>query len=105
VTVDNKNYPEEAFDAKLSVALVIPLTDSFDSSKTLNDVLIFSNEQNTDSVLSNSPTEVYNGPINFGTNQLSWDDKHGLLLNMNNDRYAQNGHYSGTLEWELTNSL
>lgn len=105
VTVENKNYPEEAFDAKLSVALVKPLTDSFDSSKTLNDVLIFRNEQNTDNVLSNSPTEVYNGPINFGTNQLSWDDKHGLLLNMNNDRYAQNGHYSGTLEWELTNSL
>lgn len=105
VTVDNQNYPEEAMDAKLSVSLTKPLTDSFDATKTLNDVLIFRNNQNSDTILSTTPTEVYNGQINFGTNQLSWDDKHGLLLNMNNDRYAQNGHYSGTLEWDLTNSI
>ncbi|KRM16094.1 hypothetical protein FD31_GL000769 [Companilactobacillus nantensis DSM 16982] len=105
IHVNNNSYPTDAIPAKIEVSMERPLTDSVDSSKTLNDVLIFKGEDNIEKVLSATDTEIYDGDIANGSSDLSWDNDHGILLNMNNDRFAQNGHYSTTLNWTLTNSL
>lgn len=105
ITVVNKNYPTTPIPSKVMVAMDQPLTDSLDSSKTLNDVLIFKDNNNKEQILSAADTEIYSGDIADGSNTLSWDNVHGLLLNMNNDKYAKSGHYSTTLKWTLTNSI
>ncbi|GEO46281.1 hypothetical protein LKI01_02800 [Companilactobacillus paralimentarius] len=104
IEITNDNYPEEAMQSSLSVSMEKPLTDVSDNTKTLNNVLIFKGTGN-DNVLSSEPTEIYDGKIGVGTNDLKWDRYHGVLLNMNNDKYALNGNYSTTLDWTLTSSI
>lgn len=104
IEITNSNYPEEAMQSSLSVSMERPLTDISDNTKTLNNVLIFKGNDN-DNILSSEPTEVYDGKIGVGTNDLKWDRYHGVLLNMNNDKYAPNGNYSTILDWTLTSSI
>ncbi|WP_338216460.1 BspA family leucine-rich repeat surface protein [Companilactobacillus muriivasis] len=105
IDVTNNNYPTDAVPSDLSVSMDAPLTDETDKTKTLNDVLVFKDKYNNESILSSTDTKIYSGDIVNGSNTISWDNDHGILLNMNNDRYAANGHYSTTLKWTLTNSL
>lgn len=105
INVTNNSYPTDAIPAKINVSMDHPLTDVDDTSKTLNDVLVFKGQDNIEKILSSADTEIYNGDIANGSNDLSWDDDHGILLDMNNDRYAKNGHYTTTLKWTLTNSI
>ena len=105
ITVVNKNYPESPVPSTIKVAMQRPLTDTNDSLKTLNNVLIFKGNDNKEKILSATDTEIYSDDIVGGSTTLSWDDTHGLLLNMNNDKYAASGHYTTTLDWTLTNSL
>ncbi|WP_338216461.1 BspA family leucine-rich repeat surface protein [Companilactobacillus muriivasis] len=105
IDVTNNNYPTDAVPSDLSVSMDAPLTDETDNTKTLNDVLVFKDKSNNESILSSEDTKIYSGDIANGSNTISWDNDHGILLNMNNDRYASNGHYSTTLKWTLTNSL
>lgn len=105
ITVINKNYPTTPIPSAITVSMNQPLTDSSDSSKTLNDVLIFKGNDNQEQILSATDTTIYSGDIANGSNTLSWDDDHGLLLNMNNDKFATSGHYSTTLKWTMTNSV
>jgi len=103
VTVNNNNYPNNSFDTDLTVSMDKPLTAS--DNQTMDDVLVYRDENNVNRILSDSPMVVYDGKIDGGKNNISWDDSHGLLLDMNNDKYAKNGNYSTTLTWNLTNSL
>lgn len=105
ITIVNKNYPTTPVPSTISVSMDQPLTDSLDSSKILNNVLIFKGNDNKEQILSSADTEIYTGDITDGTNTLSWDDAHGLLLNMNNDKFAKSGHYSTTLKWTMKNSI
>lgn len=105
INVTNNSYPTDSTSAKINVSMEHPLTDIDDDSKTLNDVLVFKGQDNIEKILSSSDTEIYNGDINNGSNDISWDGDHGILLDMNNDRFAQNGRYTTTLNWTLTNSL
>ena len=105
INVTNNSYPSDPIPSKVDVSMEAPLTDETDKTKTLNDVLIFKGDDNSQKILSATDTEIYSGNIENGENVLSWDADHGILLNMNNDRYAVNGHYSTTLKWTLTNSL
>jgi len=105
IDVTNNTYPTDAVPSDLSVSMDAPLTDETDKTKTLNDVLVFKDKYNNESILSSTDTKIYSGDIVNGSNTISWDNDHGILLNMNNDRYASNGHYSTTLKWTLTNSL
>ena len=105
IDVTNNNYPTDAVPSDLSVSMDAPLTDETDKTKTLNDVLVFRDKSNNESILSSEDTKIYSGDIANGSNTISWDDDHGILLDMNHDRYAENGHYSTTLKWTLTNSI
>lgn len=105
ITVVNRNYPTTPIPSTISVSMDQPLTDSLDSSKILNNVLIFKGNDNKEQILSSADTTIYTGDITDGTSTLSWDDAHGLLLNMNNDKFAKSGHYSTTLKWTMTNSI
>ena len=105
ISIDNESYPTDAVPSDLSVSMDAPLTDETDKTKTLNDVLVFRDKSNNESILSSADTKIYSGEIANGSNTISWDNDHGILLNMNHDRYASNGHYSTTLKWTLTNSL
>jgi len=105
IDVTNNTYPTDAVPSDLYVSMDAPLTDETDKTKTLNDVLVFKDKYNNESILSSEDTKIYSGDIANGSNTISWDNDHGILLNMNNDRYAANGHYSTTLKWTLTNSL
>jgi len=105
IDVTNNTYPTDAVPSDLSVSMDGPLTDETDNTKTLDDVLVFKDKYNNESILSSEDTKIYSGDIANGSNTISWDNDHGILLNMNNDRYAANGHYSTTLKWTLTNSL
>ncbi|MFC6177762.1 BspA family leucine-rich repeat surface protein [Companilactobacillus huachuanensis] len=105
IDVTNNSYPTDPIPSTVDVSMDAPLTDKTDPSKTLKDVLIFKNSDDSEKILSATDTEIYSGNINDGENVLSWDDDHGILLDMNNDRYAENGDYSTTLKWTLTNSL
>jgi len=105
IDVTNNTYPTDAVPSDLSVSMDAPLTDETDKTKTLNDVLVFRDKSNNESILSSADTKIYSGDIANGSNTISWDNDHGILLNMNHDRYASNGHYSTTLKWTLTNSL
>lgn len=105
IDVTNNNYPTDAVPSDLSVSMDAPLTDETDKTKTLTDVLVFRDKSNNESILSSEDTKIYSGDIANGSNTISWDNDHGILLNMNHDRYASNGHYSTTLKWTLTNSL
>ncbi|WP_338232112.1 BspA family leucine-rich repeat surface protein [Companilactobacillus muriivasis] len=105
IDVTNNTYPTDAVPSDLSVSMDAPLTDETDKSKTLTDVLVFKDKSNNESILSSEDTKIYSGDIANGSNTISWDDDHGILLDMNHDRYAENGHYSTTLKWTLTNSI
>jgi len=105
INVTNSTYPTDAVPSDLYVSMDAPLTDETDKTKTLNDVLVFKDKYNNENVLSSADTKIYSGDIANGPNTISWDDDHGILLDMNHDRYAENGHYSTTLKWTLTNSL
>lgn len=105
VDVTNNTYPTDAVPSDLYVSMDAPLTDEMDKTKTLNDVLVFKDKYNNENVLSSANTKIFSGNIANGSNTISWDDDHGILLDMNHDRYAENGHYSTTLKWTLTNSL
>ena len=105
INVTNSTYPTDAVPSDLYVSMDAPLTDEMDKTKTLNDVLVFKDKYNNENVLSSADTKIYSGDIANGPNTISWDDDHGILLDMNHDRYAENGHYSTTLKWTLTNSL
>ena len=105
IDVINNKFPTEAVPSDLYVSMDAPLTDETDKTKTLNDVLVFKDKYNNENVLSSADTKIYSGDIANGSNTISWDDDHGILLNMNHDRYAENGHYSTTLKWTLTNSI
>ncbi|WP_164505990.1 BspA family leucine-rich repeat surface protein [Companilactobacillus insicii] len=105
VNIENNSYPTDSIPSKLEVSMEKPLTDVLDSSKVLSNVLVYKGKNNIEKILSPTDTEVYSGDINNGSNVISWDSGHGILLDMNNDKQAEDGNYSTVLTWTLTNSI
>lgn len=105
INVTNNSYPTGTVPTTIEVLMKTPFTDESDSTKTLNNVLVFKGQDNSEKIISKTNTKIYSGNIATGSNELSWDDDHGLLLDMNNDQFAKNGSYSARLDWTLTSSL
>lgn len=105
ISINNESYPEIPLNTTLNVRMLSPLTNTSDPTKTVNNVLIFKNTDDQEETLSTSATEVYSGAIDSGAQVLNWNDRQGILLNMENAESVSDGRYSTTLEWELISSL
>lgn len=82
-----------------------PLTTN-DSKHTLNNSLIFIDENNITHTLSTTPTLIYTGSPNDGsskTTTITWENSFGILFKVIDSIYA-NKKYSTKIKWILTDS-
>ncbi|WP_125568848.1 BspA family leucine-rich repeat surface protein [Companilactobacillus insicii] len=102
ITFNNNVYPDTTLDTKISVNMESPLSDT--NGDTLDNSFIFRDNNDNDSVIGTSPTLIYDGKVATGEQMLSWDSKHGFLMNLH-DYSIQNGIYTTRLDWTMVNSV
>jgi len=102
VTINKYTYPSTTMNSTLSVSMDHPLWTSKDGS-TLDSSLIYRSENGNKVPLGESPAIIYDGQIENGTKNITWDDDHGVLLDFT-DVSPQSGDYETTLTWTLTDS-
>lgn len=102
VKINKYTYPSTTMNSTLSVSMDHPLWTEKGGSE-LESNLIYRDEEGNNIPLSDNPAIVYDGQIDNGTKNITWDDEHGVLLNFT-DPSPQNGDYKTTLTWTLTDS-
>ncbi|WP_334352255.1 BspA family leucine-rich repeat surface protein [Companilactobacillus sp. HBUAS56257] len=102
IKIENNSYPLKTYHAYLTLQMATPFTN--DEGSVLNDAIIFRNEYNQDTKISNEPNVVSIGDFPTGESTLEWDKNKGLLLNMHGQA-VQRGTYSTSLKWSLVDSL
>ncbi|WP_334332326.1 BspA family leucine-rich repeat surface protein [Companilactobacillus sp. HBUAS59544] len=102
IKIENNSYPLKTYHAYLTLQMATPFTN--DEGSVLNDAIIFRNEYNQDTKISNEPNVVSIGDFPTGESTLEWDKNKGLLLNMRGQA-VQQGTYSTSLKWSLVDSL
>lgn len=102
ITLNNNVYPVTALNTTISVNMEKPLAN--DAGATLDNSFIFRDNSGNDSVISTTPTTIYDGKLANGTKSLSWDSKHGFLMDLHSYQTPM-GNYTTTLDWTMVNSV
>ncbi|APX73032.1 BspA family leucine-rich repeat surface protein [Companilactobacillus allii] len=103
IAVTNDVFPSQTISSKISVSLESPLTSS-DGNSELDDTLVFRGSDGEYVAIGDSPTQVYDGTVKNGSQVITWDDKHGFLMNLH-DNNTRMSIYSSTLDWTMVNSI
>ncbi|WP_025023190.1 BspA family leucine-rich repeat surface protein [Companilactobacillus nodensis] len=102
ITLNNNVYPATTLNTTIAVSMETPLAN--DAGDTLDDSFIFRDNTGNDSVISTTPTTIYDGKVTNGVKNLSWDSNHGFLMNLHSFQTPM-GTYSTTLDWTMVNSI
>lgn len=102
ITLNNNVYPVTTLNTTISVNMEKPLANSV--GDTLDNSFIFRDNSGNDSVISTTPTTIYDGKLANGTKSLSWDSNHGFLMNLHSYQTPM-GNYTTTLDWTMVNSV
>ncbi|WP_125587761.1 BspA family leucine-rich repeat surface protein [Companilactobacillus jidongensis] len=102
ITLNNNVYPVTTLNTTISVNMETPLVNN--AGDTLDDSFIFRDGSGKDSVIDTAPTTIYDGKLANGTKSLTWDSKHGFLMDLHSFQTPM-GKYSTTLDWTMVNSV
>lgn len=103
VVISKYSYPTSKVDYKLLLSMEQPLQTE-DGAHQLPGTLIFRDQNNNDTSLSDSEQIIHTGTIGTKDENLTWAKNQGILLKLNGD-VPVNGQYHATLKWTLSDSV